>query len=185
MNSIYQDFIKKAQIVLEKIKDLTYLGNPILSEKTKFSSYEKAIKVCKELEINLKKIRDITGVGRGLASSQIGSNERCFVTFVDDKFQYFINPFITKTSDTKNWYRENCLSCGPIVCNVQRPESIALSYIDKDNNQKEEEFDGFWARLLQHEFDHLEGIVNVYKTDPNNISIITNDPLKEELRDSK
>jgi peptide deformylase len=185
MNSIYQDFIKKAQIVLEKVKDLTYLGNPILSKKTKFNSYEGAIKVCKKLEQKLGKIRDITGVGRGLASTQIGSNERCFVTFVDDEFQYFINPSITKISDTKNWYRENCLSCGPIVCDIQRPEFITLTYIDKDNNHKVEKYDGFWARLLQHEYDHLEGIVNIHKTKVNDISVINAAPLKEVLRKVK
>jgi len=185
MNYFYKNFIKKAQIVLEKVKEITYLGDPILLERTKFSSYKKAIKVCKKLEQKLKKIRDITGVGRGLASTQIGSTERCFVTFVDDEFQYFINPSILKSSDTKNWYRENCLSCGPIVCDVQRSSSITISFIDKDNNQKEESFDGFWARLLQHEYDHLDGIVNIHKTDVDDISIISNDPLKEKLREFK
>ena len=178
MNTIYKDFLKRSYEVAGKVKNLTFLGDPILTTEAKFTSLENALVVCAELEKTLLQIRSIAGVGRGLAAPQIGSNEKCFVTFVDNQFQYFINPEIISSSSTKNWYRENCLSCGPLCCDLERPDTITLSFIDKDGNLRQEEFETFWARLIQHEYDHLQGVVNISKTKPEDL-------LQEKLRKNK
>lgn len=184
MNHILLQFFNNAPKVAEHIPELTFLGDEVLKTKTVFSNFENALQVCNDLINTLTKIRDITGVGRGLAAPQIGSNERCFVTFVDNEFQYFINPTITHYSDNKNWYRENCLSCGPLACNIDRSENITIVFLDKEGKSQEKSYDQFWARLLQHEFDHLEGVVNITKTKPEDIELLKRNPLEEKLRDS-
>jgi peptide deformylase len=182
MNQVYIEFLRRAQLIADEVKGLTFLGNSILAMETIFTSFEEACAVCKTLEDNLSRIRSIAGIGRGLAAPQIGSGERCFVTFVDNQFQYFINPNLVSSSSAKNWYRENCLSCGPICSDLERPSEIVLSFTDKEGKQREEKFEGFMARLLQHEYDHLDGIVNITKAKPEDLSIISSDPLQEKLR---
>jgi len=165
-----------------KVPELTMLGEEILLQKTNFSHFKNAVQVCSDLSRVLGRIREITGYGRGLAAPQIGSSERCFVTFVNDTYQYYINPEITQYGDAKNRYKENCLSCGPIVVDVVRPESITLSYLNKENEKIKENHDGFMARLLRHEYDHLEGILNISKTSVENLELLHSDPLEEKLR---
>jgi peptide deformylase len=184
MNSTLLQFFNNAPKVAEQIPELTFLGDDILKTKTIFTNFETALKVCEDLTKTLIKMREITGIGRGLAAVQIGSNERCFITFVDNEFQYFINPKITKYSNNTNWYRENCLSCGPITCNLNRSENITLKFIDKEGNTQEKIYDQFWARLLQHEYDHLEGVVNITKTKPEDIELLKRSPLEEKLQES-
>jgi len=173
----HENQIKLSSIVPE----LIMLGDKILLQQTKFSHFENAVQVCSNLAGALGCIREITGYGRGLAAPQIGSSERCFVTFVDDAFQYYINPEITKYGDTKNRYRENCLSCGVLAVDVVRPESIVISYLNKDNEKIEEEHDGFMARLLQHEYDHLEGALNISKASIDNLELLQSNPLEEKI----
>lgn len=185
MNGDLLQFFNNAPKVAEQIPELTFLGDNILKTKTVFTDFETALQVCNDLAKTLAKMREITGVGRGLAAPQIGSNERCFVTFVDNEFQYFINPEITKYSDNTNWYRENCLSCGPLACNLNRPENIVIIFTDKEGNRQEKIYDQFWARLLQHEYDHLDGIVNIIKTKPEDIELLQRNPLEEKLREKK
>ena len=129
MNSSLLQFFKNAPKVAEQIPELTFLGDDILKTKTIFTDLETALKVCNDLTKTLTKMREITGVGRGLAAPQIGSNERCFVTFIDNEFQYYINPEITNYSRNENWYRETCLSCGPLACNVNRSENIIIKFM--------------------------------------------------------
>lgn len=185
MNTVLAKFLENTQKVGSEIPELCFIGNPVLRKATAYSSFEKAFEVCKKLEDSLLRIRKITGVGRGLAAPQIGSSERCFVTFVNEAFQYFINPKIIHISSSTNWYRENCLSCGPLWCNVERSETIRMSYVDSAGIEHEKEFTDFWARLLQHEYDHLNGIVNLDKAEAGEIALVSADPLKEVLRKTR
>lgn len=66
---------------------------------------------------------------------------------------------------------------------VKRPESITVKYANEEGTELEEKCEGFLARLLQHEYDHLEGIVNLDKAEPASIEFQLNNPLDEKLRD--
>ena len=113
--------------------------------------------------------------GVGLAATQVDIHERIVVIDVSDEqneLRVFINPEITKYSNNTNWYRETCLSCGPLACNVNRSENITIRFIDKEGNEQERTCNQFWARLLQHEYDHLEGVVNITKTKPEDIEFL-------------
>lgn len=114
--------------------------------------------------------------GIGLAAPQAGLLKRAFVIdtspFTKDgqtihPFErIFINPEIIGRSTEKGYYEEGCLSIPGICESVLRPEKIAVSYFDANFNRIEEELDGIKARIFQHEFDHLDGILFIDKFNP-------------------
>lgn len=117
-----------------------------------------------------------TADGCGLAAPQIGRSIRLFVVdgsllgedypdCVDFK-KVFINPEIIDESDKTAIYSEGCLSLPGISENVVRPETITIRYYDEDFNLHEEEYTGFRARIIEHEYDHLEGNVFTDRISP-------------------
>lgn len=104
--------------------------------------------------------------GVGLAANQVGSNKAIAVlnlSDIDDESQRvepfaIINPIITAYSDETNEYEEGCLSLPKLRDKVVRPSAIELQYFDIDMHEHKREIDGFLARVIQHEIDHLNGI---------------------------
>ena len=104
--------------------------------------------------------------GIGLAAPQIGKSIRLFIvdgttleeepTLKDFK-QPFINPVILNETGTEWEFEEGCLSIPNIREDVSRKEKIRVRYYDEKWQLKEEEFDGMKARIIQHEYDHIEG----------------------------
>jgi peptide deformylase len=119
----------------------------------------------------LKKARGI-----GLAAPQAGVLKRTFVIDTspltkdnDTIVKYeklFLNPEILWKNDDKIHYTEGCLSFPSIYEDIPRPEKISVRYYDKDFNLVEEEIDGIIARIFQHEYDHLDGILFIDKLNP-------------------
>jgi len=107
--------------------------------------------------------------GIGLAAPQIGVNQRAFIIDTTlqakedksvERFQAaYINPEITWFSKEENSFNEGCLSVPGIYENVVRPSSIRVRYLDASFKEKEEILHGIKARIFQHEYDHLEGIL--------------------------
>jgi len=105
--------------------------------------------------------------GIGLAAPQIGKAIRLFIvdgTSLDDEEEdmsdfrkVFINPMVLEEQGEKWEFEEGCLSIPNVRENVSRPEKIKIRYYDEDWNLKEEEYDGMKARIIQHEYDHIEG----------------------------
>ena len=114
--------------------------------------------------------------GCGLAAPQVGKPWRLFV--VDgtelaedypeckDFKQAFINPELLEVSEETCTYSEGCLSLPGISENVVRPATIKIRYLDEDFKEHEETFTGFQARIVQHEYDHLEGHVFTDRISP-------------------
>jgi peptide deformylase len=71
----------------------------------------------------------------------------------------FINPEILRSSDTPRPYNEGCLSVPDQYAEVDRPDSVRARWLDRDGKVHEEEIEGMLATCLQHEMDHLEGIL--------------------------
>jgi len=104
--------------------------------------------------------------GIGLAAPQIGKSVRLFVvdgttledepTLMDFK-QAFINPVVLKETGIEWDFEEGCLSIPNIREDVSRKEKIKVKYFDENWQPKEEEFSGMKARIIQHEYDHIEG----------------------------
>ncbi len=105
--------------------------------------------------------------GVGLAAPQIGLPIRLAVidldVISDEHPEYkgflhaFINPRIIEVSDETCTMEEGCLSVPGIHESVKRPSKIHVTYLDEDLNPHDEWVDGFLARVMQHEFDHLDG----------------------------
>tara|TARA_B100000029_G_scaffold416419_1_gene420679 strand:- start:6406 stop:6951 length:546 start_codon:yes stop_codon:yes gene_type:complete len=137
-----------------------------------------------EINEDIKKLLDdmlktMYGAGIGLAAPQIGVNKRLIVLDVSPRpglkryqeekdkdkeeikpnpFQ-MINPEITWVSKEKSTDEEGCLSIPGIMANVTRPNSCKVKYLDKNGNKKELLADGLLSRCLQHEIDHINGIL--------------------------
>ena len=104
--------------------------------------------------------------GIGLAAPQIGVNKRVIVVdeTTEEHGQYahlMVNPKITWKSEEKVSLDEGCLSCPGENGEVSRPKEIKLTFQNKDGKYKKWKLDGIAARVVQHEIDHLEGILFV------------------------
>ena len=71
----------------------------------------------------------------------------------------FVNPVILESSEETATYNEGCLSVPGVYCDVVRPRKIKVEYYDGDLEKKVEEFDNFAARMVEHEFSHLDGVL--------------------------
>ncbi len=107
--------------------------------------------------------------GVGLAAPQIGKNLRLFVVDCSpwgeedeackDYRKAFINPEIYEVSEETGLFNEGCLSLPGLHEDVRRPIAIKMRYLDENFEEHDELFEGFRARVIQHEYDHLDGKV--------------------------
>ena len=102
--------------------------------------------------------------GIGLAAIQIGVPKRIIVIDLNrDEIQkkpmYFVNPVIKNKDPLKATYEEGCLSVPNQFAEVDRPSKCEVEYLDYDGNKKLLKADGLLATCVQHEMDHLEGIL--------------------------
>lgn len=114
--------------------------------------------------------------GVGIAAPQVGVSMQIFVVdgapFSDedaataDFKRVFINPVILKESGEEWHFGEGCLSIPGIREDVLRPPEIVIEYRDEDWNIKKEQLNGLPARIVQHEYDHLRGVLFTDKLSP-------------------
>jgi peptide deformylase len=102
--------------------------------------------------------------GIGLAAIQIGEPRRIVTMDLAKKDdpkepQVFINPELIAKSGDKNIHEEGCLSIPEYYEEVERPASVTIRYLDLDGKQHEIEADGLLATCIQHEIDHLNGVL--------------------------
>ncbi|MGE3144851.1 MAG: peptide deformylase [Pseudorhodoplanes sp.] len=102
--------------------------------------------------------------GIGLAAIQLGEARRVVTMDLAKKEeapapQVFINPEITWASEEKKTYEEGCLSIPEYYEEVERPAEVKVRYLDRDGKPQEVHADGILATCLQHEIDHLNGVL--------------------------
>ncbi len=135
-------------------------------------------KVDKVTEVDLKTIELIKNMfdtmknasGIGLAANQVGVDKSIFVIdispvegYEEHKPTALINPEIVNFSQEKVFIEEGCLSIPDIRAEVERPKSIKIKYQDADLVEHEIEATDLLARVMQHEFDHLQGVLFIDK----------------------
>jgi peptide deformylase len=108
--------------------------------------------------------------GRGLAAPQVGVLLRLFVMDTEWKDaapapRVFLNPAIVAVGPAQATRAEGCLSIPGITAEVTRPATVRLRWTDLDGVTREEDFDGFAAACVQHEIDHLDGVVTLDRID--------------------
>ncbi len=126
--------------------------------------------------------------GVGLAAPQVGRAIRMLVADASHADggpgpRVFINPEILESWD-EAVYDEGCLSLPGLSAEITRPEAIRLRFFDEHGTEREEELHGLWARVLQHEIDHLEGRLFIDKLSPMRRALMDR-KLKELVRESK
>ena len=102
--------------------------------------------------------------GIGLAAIQIGVPKRIIVMDIENKDKekkpmYFVNPIIKNKNSNHSTYEEGCLSVPNQFAEVDRPSTCLVEYLDYDGNKKKLKATGLLATCIQHEMDHLEGIL--------------------------
>jgi peptide deformylase len=102
--------------------------------------------------------------GIGLAGIQVGEPLRMLVIDLAKEGepkapQVFINPEILSRSDERSVYEEGCLSIPDYYAEVERPAQVRVKYVDPDGKEREVEAEGLLATCLQHEIDHLNGVL--------------------------
>lgn len=103
--------------------------------------------------------------GIGLAAPQIGVQKQLFVYDIEGQAGAIINPSIKESSG--EWvYDEGCLSIPGLYVEIVRPKQVLLHGWDLDGNEVEFEADELWARLIQHELDHLHGVLMFDRMEP-------------------
>ena len=122
--------------------------------------------------------------GVGLAAPQIGKNIRLFIVdctpwgeddpSLADYRKVFINPEIYEESEETSLFEEGCLSLPGLHENVRRPVSIRMRYLDENFVEHDEEFTGKPTRVIQHEYDHIEGMVFTDHLSPLRRNLIKN-----------
>ena len=100
--------------------------------------------------------------GAGLAAPQVGVLKRVFIVMMDDVIYEFINPRFIKTKGVQNG-QEGCLSVKGKFGKVQRFMNVDLLAENRDGETFRFKASGFFARAIQHEYDHLEGILYIDK----------------------
>ena len=103
--------------------------------------------------------------GVGIAAPQVGVSERVIVISPSGKSIALINPVITK-SEGEQIGEEGCLSIPGLYGDVPRAQFVEVEALDKRGNAVTYEMEGFAARVVQHEIDHLDGVMFVDKADP-------------------
>ena len=132
--------------------------NPVLRTKTKPVS-----KVTKELRQLIKDMIETMheASGVGLAAPQVARIERVCIAVIDGKVTPLINPKITKRSKETDVDQEGCLSLPNVWLMIPRPVKIELEYLDLKGKKQQRKLEQFDARVVQHEVDHLEGVLIV------------------------
>ncbi|MEZ2130884.1 MULTISPECIES: peptide deformylase [unclassified Sinorhizobium] len=143
------------------IKPLIILPDPLLRQVSK--PIERVDSdVTKLADDMLETMYDAPGIG--LAAIQVGVPRRMLVIDIAREGEekqplVFLNPEILSSSDDRSVYEEGCLSIPDYYAEVERPASVTVKYLDREGKEQILEAEGLLATCLQHEIDHLNGVL--------------------------
>ena len=144
------------------IRQIRTIGDEILRKQCK-PVKEMTPRTAELIEDMFETMYEANGVG--LAAPQVGILRQLVVIDVDDGNQYvLINPEIVETEGSQTG-SEGCLSVPGLIGSVERPSHIKIEALDLDGNKQVYEFDDFDARVMCHEYDHLDGVLYIDKAE--------------------
>ena len=147
------------------VREVLLLGNPQLyqtSTEIKPEEIESLKPVIADLHDTMMAFRQKWGAGRAIAAPQIGVRKRLIYMYID-KPVVFINPYFEAKSKAMFQVWDDCMSFPELLVKVKRHKSCRIIYRDLDWQQQSMSLDGDLSELLQHEVDHLDGILAVSK----------------------
>jgi len=145
------------------VKKILLLGNPVLRSKSravKDCSSKSTRAIIQNLRDTLEDFRSRRAFGRGIAAPQIGSAVRIIFIRLNE-LGPLINPKVTKRSKKKFTLWDDCFSFPDILVGVRRHEWVEVSYLDETGAMKKLKATNVLSELLQHEIDHINGILAI------------------------
>ncbi len=145
------------------VREILLLGNPMLRARgaqVKRFHGSGVGRLVDDLRDTLQDFRSRSGFGRGIAAPQIGSSLRAILVDVDGPVP-LINPVITRRSRKMITLWDDCFSFPEILVKVRRNLAIQVRYQDLDGKHHTMSAEGSLSELLQHEIDHLDGILAI------------------------
>ncbi len=141
------------------------LGDPVLRQETHpIDQFDESLRL---LVLRMEEaMREAEGVG--LAATQIGSALRVMVYDIGEGLVPCVNPEVIEASDELEEYEEGCLSLPGVSIGIERPAKVRLAYQDLEGNSNIIEAEGLLARVIQHEIDHLDGVLIIDRATPEN-----------------
>jgi peptide deformylase len=144
------------------LRDLHLLGSPVL--RTRSREVDLVDDAVRRLIDDLFETMD-AAKGVGLAANQIGITLRVAVVEAEGQRLAMVNP-VLRAPEGKSKAEEGCLSIPDVYADVNRPERIVLEALDRDGKPYTLEAEGLLARAIQHEIDHLDGILFIDHLSP-------------------
>lgn len=178
-----------------KVLKIREVGDPILQKKCNEIDIKNINREILDIIEDLKATLEF-GTGLGIAAPQIGVNKRIIVVGAKkENIKYndaeeipitaMINPIWKKISDDTDIQYEGCMSVPVIRGKVERYKNIELTYFNENGEKIVRQVNGFFARLVQHECDHLDGIVFLEKVKEHNGFATVDNINKYNLRDKE
>ena len=140
-------------------KILRKVSNYVNIDEIKSESFHKFLDQLLQTAVSSEKLVGVQSAG--ISAPQVGRNVRVFYILDNDReeFELFINPEVTILNMRQEEDYEGCLSVPNVEEIVPRYKKIKVSYIDRDGKKQKKIFKGIEAREIQHELDHLDGIL--------------------------
>lgn len=151
------------------IREILLLGNPALYEISQAVTQDDAVNLdrwIEDLHDTLLEFRRTYGAGRAIAAPQIGIQKRLLYMFID-KPTVFINPVLVPLGDETFEVWDDCMSFPNIRVLVDRFKHCRIDYLDQDFQPRSLQLRGDLSELLQHEYDHLDGILATMRAKDN------------------
>lgn len=146
---------------MKGLNDLLQLGNPLLYEVCK-PVLKSELPLVKnwvaDLDNTMQEIRAKYNFGRAIAAPQLGIMKRLIYMNID-KPAVFINPEFSDLSQEMFELWDDCMSFPNLLVKVKRHKNLTINYLDENWQQQEWKMTGDLSELLQHEYDHLDGIL--------------------------
>ena len=145
------------------VKEILLLGNPRLyekSEQVREADLQTAAEVVNDLHDTLLDFRKRYGAGRAIAAPQIGFMKRLIYMFIDQPL-VFLNPSLEEMSGEMMEVWDDCMCFPDLLVKVKRHRSCRIRYRNPEWNEQTMNLTGDLSELLQHEYDHLDGILAV------------------------
>jgi peptide deformylase len=145
------------------VREILILGNPRLYEKSppvEFEELDDLKPMIDDLHDTLFDFRNRTGAGRAIAAPQIGVMKRLIYMHID-RPTVFINPGIVDKSNEMMTVWDDCMSFPDLLVRVKRHQACSIRYFDQNWQAQQMLLEDDLSELLQHEYDHLDGILAV------------------------
>jgi len=143
------------------IRKILTLGDPALYEvsgEVTAGDKDKLEEWIRDLHDTLMEYKRTYGAGRAVAAPQIGVLKRLIYMYIDRPY-VFVNPVMTFPDEEKYELMDDCMSFPGLMVRVERYRRAHISYLDEDFVEREMDLQGDFSELLQHEYDHLDGIL--------------------------